>query len=90
MKYRFRSYLNNDDKKNMSVLLQSMLRIMKVSLIPRIFLITSIVNGQDPPLTCIGDGVCFKGSLHKTELLETPYQSYQGIKYAQPPIDNLR
>jgi len=42
------------------------------------------------PTACIESGVCFKGSLKKTKRTGTQYRSFQGIRYAQPPIDDLR
>ena len=46
---------------------------------------TSLVQAQDSPKVCNDQGTCFKGSV-----IEPGLTTFQGIRYAQPPIGNLR
>ena len=44
-----------------------------------------LVQGQDSPKVCNDQGTCFKGSV-----IEPGLATFQGIRYAQPPIGDLR
>ena len=44
-----------------------------------------LVQGQDSPKVCNDQGTCFKGSV-----IEPGLATFQGIRYAQAPIGNLR
>ena len=44
-----------------------------------------LVQGQDSPKVCNNQGTCFKGSV-----IEPGLATFQGIRYAQAPIGNLR
>ena len=44
-----------------------------------------LVQAQDSPKVCNDQGTCFKGSV-----IEPGLTTFQGIRYAQPPIGNLR
>ena len=46
---------------------------------------TSLVQAQDSPKVCNDKGTCFQGSV-----IESGLATFQGIRYAQPPIGNLR
>ena len=47
-------------------------------------------TGKDLPTICIGKGnnICYNGSWQFSH--DSLYASFQGIRYAQPPIDELR
>ena len=51
-----------------------------------------LVIGQDFPTICLDEGACYKGAwintIHGGE--SGAFASFQGIRYAQPPIESLR
>ena len=55
------------------------------------FLILPILltKGQTQPTICLNQGACYLGSWATTDK-ETKYATFQGIRYAQPPIGDLR
>ena len=44
-----------------------------------------LVQAQDSPKVCNDQGTCFEGSV-----IEPGLATFQGIRYAQPPIGDLR
>ena len=48
-------------------------------------IIIGLVQAQDSPKICNDKGTCFKGSV-----IEPGLATFQGIRYAQAPIGNLR
>ena len=48
-------------------------------------IIIGLVEAQDSPKVCNDKGTCFKGSL-----IEPGLATFQGIRYAQAPIGDLR
>ena len=48
-------------------------------------IIIGLVQAQDSPKICNDKGTCFKGAL-----IEPGLATFQGIRYAQAPIGNLR
>ena len=40
------------------------------------------------PTVCLEQGACYKGSWINTSVVK--YASFQGIRYAQPPVGDLR
>ena len=57
-----------------------------------IFFQAVLVIGQDFPTICLDQGACYKGAwintIHGGE--SGAFASFQGIRYAQPPIESLR
>ena len=45
--------------------------------------------GQSQPTICLSQGACYLGSWAKTDK-GAKYATFQGIRYAQPPIGDLR
>merc|ERR1711936_1564653 len=43
---------------------------------------------QDLPTICLQKGACYQGSW--MDSLNSKYASFQGVRFAQPPIGNLR
>ena len=48
-------------------------------------IIIGLVQAQDSPKVCNDKGTCFQGSV-----IEPGLATFQGLRYAQPPIGNLR
>ena len=56
-----------------------------------VFIILPILSsGQDQPKVCLDEGkkICYKGSWLPT--FSSKYASFQGIRYAKAPINELR
>ena len=49
-----------------------------------------LVLSQDKPTICLEQGACFEGSWIDSTSTSTKFASFQGIRYAQPPIGELR
>ena len=54
-----------------------------------LFLPILLTKGQAQPTICLNQGACYLGSWAKTDK-GTKYATFQGIRYAQPPIGDLR
>ena len=54
-----------------------------------IIFLTTCVLGQEHPSVCLDDGTCYIGSWMESAK-GSPFASYQGIRYAEPPIGKLR
>ena len=61
---------------------------MKSLIVQVLFL--SQVLGENLPHVCIDQGACYNGSWLSGGKSNTTYAAFQGIKYAQAPIGNLR
>ena len=48
-----------------------------------------LTKGQTQPTICLNQGACYLGSWATTDK-GTKYATFQGIRYAQPPIGDLR
>ena len=48
-----------------------------------------LTQGQSQPTICLNQGACYLGSWAATDKGKK-YANFQGIRYAQPPIDDLR
>ena len=59
---------------------------------PIIFLsfIHMIISSQVPPSICVSGGTCYRGAWINGTEIATTFVSFQGIRYAQPPISKLR
>ena len=53
-----------------------------------IFLQSHLILGENKPITCLNHGACYIGSWVEDQ--SARYASFQGIKYGQSPIGNLR
>ena len=62
---------------------------MKQQVIVLIFL-PVIVCSQDSPNVCIGQNTCYKGGWISSSSGVGKFATYQGIRYALPPIGDLR
>merc|ERR1712156_1254453 len=63
----------------------------KMYILMALFLLPATSWCQEPPNVCLKelDGPCFTGSWTSTTN-GIKYASFQGIRYAQPPVGNLR
>ena len=59
---------------------------------PVIFLsfIHIIISNKVPPSICVSGGTCYRGAWINGTDIVTTFVSFQGIRYAQPPIGKLR
>ena len=57
-----------------------------------LFFLPVLANSQEQPTICIDQGTCYKGSWISLNNSSSSarYASFQGIRYAQPPIGKLR
>ena len=53
-----------------------------------IFLQSYLTFGENKPISCLENGACYIGSWIQGQ--GARYASFQGIKYGQAPIGNLR
>jgi len=44
---------------------------------------------EEPPVACVVHGTCYQGKWTNT-IAGKPYASFQGVRYAQPPLGELR
>ena len=52
---------------------------------------SSLGFAEEYPTVCLEQGgTCYKGSWLKSPLNNVSYATFQGIKYAQPPVGELR
>ena len=51
-----------------------------------------VSSGQNSPTVCLQEGVCYEGAWinYIDGNSNKRFASYQGIRYAQPPLNNLR
>ena len=64
-------------------------QIMKLSIFFLILPTILLTKGQTQPTICLNQGACYLGSWATTDK-GTKYATFQGIRYAQPPIGDLR
>ena len=48
------------------------------------------ISQNGPPTVCLNEGACYKGSWYHSIPNGVWFASFQGIRYAQPPIGTLR
>ena len=65
------------------------IRIMIVLYMIFSLFFVSLTKCQSPPTICLEQGACYLGSWATTDK-GTKFASFQGIRYAQPPISDLR
>ena len=49
-----------------------------------------VISSQVPPSICVSGGTCYRGAWINGTDVATTFVSFQGIRYAQPPIGKLR
>ena len=49
----------------------------------------SLPSSLAPPSACVSQGTCYQGRWANTTT-STTYASFQGVRYAQPPLGALR
>ena len=54
-----------------------------------LLLLPLTINGVEPPRGCLDSGACYVGSWNSTSKGKE-YASFQGIRYAQPPVGEKR
>ena len=65
------------------------LHFKTIMILYMILLFLTCAQSQSPPTICLEEGACYLGSWATTDQ-GTKFSSFQGIRYAQPPIGDLR